>query len=83
MSAPEPNGRQGGQFGARSGLCAAPRFRRARYRRDDQVDAFGLLGQLLAQMVPGQSPRPPEKPKRDTGYRPLSLAEEPLDWMMF
>jgi hypothetical protein len=34
-------------------------------------------------MVPGQKPREPEKPKPDTGYRPLGLAEQPLDWMLF
>jgi predicted phage terminase large subunit-like protein len=50
---------------------------------DDQVDALGLIGQLLDQMVPGQRPRQPEKPKPDTGYRPLGLAEQPLDWMLF
>jgi predicted phage terminase large subunit-like protein len=52
-------------------------------KHDDQVDALGLIGQLLDQMVPGQNPKPPQKPKLDTGYRPLSLGERPLDWMMF
>ena len=36
-----------------------------------QVDALGLIGQLLDQMVPGQKPRQPEKPKVDIGYRPV------------
>jgi hypothetical protein len=40
-------------------------------------DALGLVGQLLDQMVPGQKPKPPEKPKLDSGYR------RPLDWMLF
>ena len=52
-------------------------------KHDDQVDALGLIGQLLDQMVPGQRIKEPEKPKPDTGYRPLSLAERPLDWMVF
>ena len=52
-------------------------------KHDDQVDALGLIGQLLDQMVAGQNPKPPPKPKVDSGYRPLSLAEQPLDWMMF
>jgi predicted phage terminase large subunit-like protein len=52
-------------------------------KHDDQVDALGLIGQLLDQMVPGQNPKPPPKPKVDSGYRPLSLGERPLDWMMF
>jgi predicted phage terminase large subunit-like protein len=52
-------------------------------KHDDQVDALGLVGQLLDQMVPGQKPKTPEKPKPSSGYRPLSLGEEPLDWRMF
>ena len=50
---------------------------------DDQVDALGLIGQLLDQMVPGQAPKKPDTPKRDTGYRPISMPERPLDWLMF
>jgi hypothetical protein len=52
-------------------------------KHDDQVDALGLIGQLLDQMVPGQKPKPPVSPERDTGYRPIVLAERPLDWLMF
>jgi hypothetical protein len=52
-------------------------------KHDDQVDALGLIGQLLDQMVPGQRPKPPVPPKRDTGYRPIGLGERPLDWLMF
>jgi hypothetical protein len=52
-------------------------------KHDDQVDALGLVGQLLDQMVPGQKPKVPEKPKQDSGYRPVSLGEKPLDWMLF
>jgi predicted phage terminase large subunit-like protein len=50
---------------------------------DDQVDALGLVGQLLDQMVPGQKPKEPPKPKSDTGYRPIGLDERPLDWLVF
>jgi DNA invertase Pin-like site-specific DNA recombinase len=32
-------------------------------KHDDQVDALGLVGQLLDQMVPGQKPKEPPKPK--------------------
>ena len=32
-------------------------------KHDDQVDALGLVGQLLGIMVPGQVPRPPEPPR--------------------
>jgi predicted phage terminase large subunit-like protein len=49
---------------------------------DDHVDALGLVGQLLDQMVPGQKPKTAEKPKIDTGYRPIGLDERPLDWLM-
>ena len=52
-------------------------------KHDDQVDALGLLGQLLDQMVPGQKPRVPVKPKPDSGYRPVSLGQRPLDWIVF
>jgi hypothetical protein len=53
-------------------------------KQDDQVDALGLIGQLLDQMVPGQKPKAPEKPnKLDTGYRPISLFERPDDWLMW
>ena len=50
---------------------------------DDQVDALGLVGQLLDQMVPGQKPKEPPKPKPETGYRPIGLDERPLDWLVF
>jgi len=42
---------------------------------------YGVL--LLDQMVPGQKPKSPVPPKRDTGYRPIGLAERPLDWLVF
>ena len=32
-------------------------------KHDDQVDALGLVGQLLGIMVPGQKPQPPEPPR--------------------
>jgi hypothetical protein len=50
---------------------------------DDRVEALGLIGQLLDQMVPGVKPREPEKPKVDRGYRPIGLDERPLDWLLF
>lgn len=34
-------------------------------KHDDQVDALGLVGQLLDKMMAGVKPRPTEKPKRD------------------
>ena len=52
-------------------------------KHDEQVDALGLIGQLLDQMVPGQNAKPPQKPKVDSGYRPIGLDERPLDWLVF
>lgn len=34
-------------------------------KHDDQVDALGLVGQLLDKMLKGRKPRPTEKPRRD------------------
>lgn len=34
-------------------------------KHDDQVDALGLVGQLLDRMLSGTKPRPTEKPRRD------------------
>jgi hypothetical protein len=50
---------------------------------DDQVDALGLIGQLLDQMVPGQKPEPPQKPKPDNGYRPLNIFARADDWATY
>ena len=53
-------------------------------KHDDQVDALGLIGQLLDQMVPGVRQITPQKSKKvDTGYRPVGLDERPLDWVVF
>jgi predicted phage terminase large subunit-like protein len=37
-------------------------------KHDDQVDALGLIGQLLDHMIAGQTPKKAEPDKRD-GYR--------------
>jgi predicted phage terminase large subunit-like protein len=47
-------------------------------RHDDQVDAIGLIGQLLDRMVKGVSPRAQEKPRRDRWTR--DGKEEVLNW---
>ena len=52
-------------------------------KHDDQVDALGLVRQLVDLMVPGQKPRPLPTPKPDTGYRPISLGERPDDWLCY
>ena len=38
-------------------------------KHDDQIDALGLVGQLLDQMVLGQKPKKAEKPKPDSASR--------------
>jgi predicted phage terminase large subunit-like protein len=52
-------------------------------KHDDQVDALGLVGQLLDKMVAGQKPAGPEKPKNPTGYAPLRSTAEPGDWKAY
>ena len=51
-------------------------------RHDDQVDALGLIGQLLDTILLGRKPAPPERPKIDTGYRPFRNIV-PNDWLAF
>jgi hypothetical protein len=46
-------------------------------KHDDQVDALGLVGQLLDKINAGRKPKPPEVTKPD-GYRAAS-EEIPID----
>jgi predicted phage terminase large subunit-like protein len=41
-------------------------------RHDDQVDAIGLVGQLLDKMVPPAKPKPPATPTRDRWDAPAT-----------
>jgi predicted phage terminase large subunit-like protein len=43
-------------------------------KHDDQVDALGLVGQLLDKMTEGQGPRKPEVPKNASGYKRLDVS---------
>lgn len=45
-------------------------------KHDDQVDALGLVGQLLNKMSLGARPAEPEKPKNVSGYRSAAPAGE-------
>ena len=38
-------------------------------KHDDQVDAIGLIGQLLDHMLEGEHPVPVPKPENMSGYR--------------
>jgi predicted phage terminase large subunit-like protein len=51
---------------------------------DDQVDALGLIGQLLDTISAGNKPQPAEHPKRDTGYRPYDFGGgRANDWLAY
>jgi predicted phage terminase large subunit-like protein len=52
-------------------------------KHDDQVDALGLVGQLLDHMLSGEKPKEPKKPKPDSGYRAYQAAERAHDWATF
>lgn len=49
-------------------------------KHDDQVDALGLVGQLLNKMSLGAVPAEPEKPKNATGYRAMRESAASGDW---
>lgn len=48
-------------------------------KHDDQVDALGLVGQLLDKMQAGKALRPIEKPRRDRWDKAFSAGEE-VNW---
>ena len=52
-------------------------------KHDDQVDALGLVGQLLDIMLTGQKPAEPEKPKTSSGYAPMWPRAELDDWRSY
>ena len=58
-------------------LGRKPRWSFPAGRHDDQVDALGLVGQLLDKINAGQKPKPLEQPQRD-GYR-AAFEEMPDD----
>lgn len=49
-------------------------------KHDDQVDALGLVGQLLDKMISGTKPRPTEKPKRDRWDRAFAADDNSASW---
>jgi predicted phage terminase large subunit-like protein len=50
-------------------------------RNDDQVDALGLLGQLLDVMFKNPPSKEDEEPKNKSGYTSRADRAEPDDWM--
>jgi predicted phage terminase large subunit-like protein len=49
-------------------------------KHDDQVDALGLVGQLLDKMIVGQKLRPVEKPKIDRWDKAFGSNEGTMSW---
>jgi hypothetical protein len=45
-------------------------------KHDDQVDALGLVGQLLDKMANGRKPVMPDKPINASGYKRMEPASE-------
>jgi hypothetical protein len=52
-------------------------------KHDDQVDAIGLVGQLLDQMMIGNPIEKPDKPANDTGYRSHEAETRDDDWKAY
>jgi predicted phage terminase large subunit-like protein len=51
-------------------------------KHDDQVDALGLVGQLLDRMTSGQHPAKPEKPANISGYK-SAQASGGAEWKVY
>lgn len=52
-------------------------------KHDDQVDAIGLVGQLLDRMIAGRSPDAPVKRNNASGYRSAQSTAAAADWQTF
>ena len=52
-------------------------------KHDDQVDALGLVGQLLDRMLAGAKPVPPERQDNRSGYRPAQSTTAAADWQSY
>jgi predicted phage terminase large subunit-like protein len=52
-------------------------------KHDDQVDALGLVGQLLDHMLAGQKPKGPDKPKDVSGYTSTKSTATAGDWRAY
>lgn len=52
-------------------------------KHDDQVDALGLVGQLLDKMLAGPSPKKPERNPDLSGYSELDRDGADNDWMTY
>jgi predicted phage terminase large subunit-like protein len=52
-------------------------------KHDDQVDALGLVGQLIDKMMAGENPAKPEPDKNPSGYRTYESETRDNDWLAY
>ena len=52
-------------------------------KHDDQVDALGLVGQLLDRMIPGRVPKQEKPAEVPTGYKPVEDIGNVADWKTY
>ena len=52
-------------------------------KHDDQVDALGLVGQLLDKMMSGHKPQAAETPANISGYRTYETETRDNDWLAY
>ena len=52
-------------------------------KHDDQVDALGLVGQLLDKMMSGQKPQAAETPSNISGYKAYETETRDNDWLAY
>jgi predicted phage terminase large subunit-like protein len=52
-------------------------------KHDDQVDALGLVGQLLDKMMPGNAPAKAEAAKNPSGYQSYESETRDNDWISY
>ena len=52
-------------------------------KHDDQVDALGLIGQLLDTITSGNKLPDPEKPKKPSDYKPFTEAGADNEWLSY
>lgn len=52
-------------------------------KHDDQVDALGLVGQLLDKMLNGKRPSTPTRPREMSGYREATSVSSANDWQTY
>ena len=52
-------------------------------KHDDQVDALGLVGQLLDKMMSGQKPQAAGTPTNISGYKTYETETRDNDWLAY